>query len=112
MRIIGTPDYIAPEIIRNESHSNQSIDWWSFGVIAYEMMIGCRPFSAMKVEEVIENIKNYEIKWPEVGDEPDMISFTAADFIKSLLNPDFLRRLGSNGAAEVKAHKFFRGVDW
>jgi serine/threonine kinase 32 len=55
-KIIGTPDYIAPEIINQTSNSNHSIDWWSLGVMAYEMLVGCRPFSAMTVEEVLSNI--------------------------------------------------------
>lgn len=64
VRLIGTPDYIAPEIISGESLDNLSIDWWSFGVIAYEMMVGCRPFCADSIDEIIENITNLNIEWP------------------------------------------------
>lgn len=67
-KIVGTPDYIAPEIINGESLDNLSIDWWSLGVIAYEMMVGCRPFCAKTVDDVISNIENFNIQWPEIGD--------------------------------------------
>lgn len=65
--LIGTPDYIAPEIINHISTGNKSIDWWSLGVMAYELLIGARPFSADTVEDVIQNIQDFNIEWPEVG---------------------------------------------
>ena len=64
LKLIGTPDYIAPEIINQTSINNKSIDWWSLGVIAYEMMIGCPPFSAMTVDEILCNILEGQIEWP------------------------------------------------
>jgi len=48
-KIIGTPDYIAPEIITGASTSNYSIDWWSLGCIAYEMIVGFPPFNEKTV---------------------------------------------------------------
>lgn len=67
MNLIGTPDYIAPEIINQTSFSNYTIDWWSLGVMAYELIIGTRPFCADTIDEVIDNITNFNIEWPEVG---------------------------------------------
>jgi serine/threonine protein kinase len=66
-RLIGTPDYIAPEIINGISLTNFTIDWWSLGVMAYELLIGTRPFCAESIDEVIDNITNFKLEWPEVG---------------------------------------------
>ena len=53
VKIFGTPDYLAPELIYQTSLSNFSIDWWSLGVIAYELIIGNRPFGADTIDEII-----------------------------------------------------------
>ena len=63
-KLIGTPDYIAPEIINQTSVSNSSIDWWSLGVMTYELLVGNRPFSADSIEDVIDNILKFNIEWP------------------------------------------------
>ena len=74
MKLIGTPDYIAPEIINQTSYSNHTIDWWSLGVMTYELLVGNRPFGANTIDEVVDNITNFNIDWPEVGREEDMMS--------------------------------------
>lgn len=55
-RIIGTPDYIAPEIISGKSTEHKSLDYWSMGVIMYEMLVGFPPFNDLTVDKVFENI--------------------------------------------------------
>lgn len=67
--IIGTPDYIPPEILNKTSSENFTIDWWSFGVIIYEILIGERPFGAQTIEGVFDNILNRRIEWPNIGYE-------------------------------------------
>lgn len=64
---MGTPDYIAPEIITGESTNNKSLDWWSMGIIMYEFLVGLPPFNADSVEEIFDNIKNLRMEWPEIG---------------------------------------------
>ena len=64
--------------------------------MAYEILVGSRPFSGETIEEVIENIQSFNIDWPEVGSE-DGISAVAKDFIEKLLDKNFTSRLGSNG---------------
>lgn len=68
-RIVGTPDYIAPEIINGESTSNKSLDWWSMGVIMYEFLVGLPPFNADSVEEIFDNITHLRMEWPEIGNQ-------------------------------------------
>lgn len=63
-RIIGTPDYIAPEIIKGESASNFSVDYWSLGVIMYEMLVGVPPFNDTTIEGIFKNILSFNIEWP------------------------------------------------
>ncbi len=63
----GTPDYIAPEVLRGEP-TNEMIDYFSVGVIAYEMVIGVTPFTAYSPQEVFDSILKGEIEWPEVGE--------------------------------------------
>lgn len=57
-RIVGTPDYIAPEIIKGICTSNPSLDWWSCGIIVYEFLVGITPFNDETVEKVFDNIVN------------------------------------------------------
>jgi serine/threonine-protein kinase RIM15 len=59
---------MAPEIISGKSTDNKSIDWWSLGVITYQIMIGELPFRAETVSEIFNNIMSLNIEWPEIGD--------------------------------------------
>lgn len=66
--------------------------------MAYELIIGARPFCAETIEQVINNIINLNIEWPEVGCQEGKISSDAKDLICQLLNKDFTKRLGAKGA--------------
>ena len=82
---------------------------WALGVITYEFLYGIPPFHADTPEKVFENILSGHIDW---HDEFIDFSSDALDFMKKLLTVDPSRRLGANGAAEVKTHPFFGGIDW
>ena len=110
---VGTPDYMAPELVNPEkfprgNNNEKSIDWWSMGVILYQFLVGIPPFCGETIEEVFDNIENLRIEWPSIGYEDDCISPEAADLIQKLLNPDPNQRLGAHGADEIKNHSFFR----
>ena len=105
---VGTPDYIAPEVFKQKGYG-QEIDWWSLGVIMFEMMIGYPPFYSDSSTETCKKILNWESNL-EIRSEAN-ISKEAVDILKRLIN-DPEKRLGRNGAEEVKQHPFFKNVDW
>ena len=55
-RLVGTPDYMAPEIIKGISFDNYSLDWWSLGVMMFEFLVGVPPFNETTREQIYENI--------------------------------------------------------
>ena len=105
---VGTAYYVAPEVLIKKGYG-QEIDWWSVGVIFFEMLVGYAPFCAQETQEVCYKIINWE-KYLKV---PPEIKLTdeALDLMKNLIcDPN--KRLGKNGADEIKAHPFFKGIDW
>ncbi|KAL6517922.1 putative serine/threonine protein kinase ireh1 [Orobanche minor] len=105
---VGTPDYLAPEILLGTGHGFTA-DWWSVGVILFELIVGVPPFNAEHPQKIFENILNRKIPWPRV---PDEMSPEAHDLIDRLLTEDPTQRLGAAGASEVKQHPFFRDINW
>ncbi|KAI4377063.1 hypothetical protein MLD38_014752 [Melastoma candidum] len=105
---VGTPDYIAPEVLLKKGYGVEC-DWWSLGAIMYEMLQGYPPFFAndpiMTCRKIV-HWKNH-LKIPE----DSRLSQEARDLIFRLLC-DVEHRLGTRGAAQIKAHPWFRDVDW
>jgi len=96
----GTPEYLAPEILYAQGY-NKVIDWWTLGVLLYEMLSGLPPFYDENTEKMYEKI----LRDPLVFSED--ISPSARDILTKLLNRDPNSRLGVNGADEIKKHPFF-----
>mmetsp|Transcript_37924 Transcript_37924/g.33948 ORF Transcript_37924/g.33948 Transcript_37924/m.33948 type:complete len:170 (-) Transcript_37924:354-863(-) len=104
---------MAPEILLGESSNQKTLDWWSMGVILYEMLVGIPPFNAQTLPEVQSNITSKNIEWPPIErDQEGSISPEAFDLIDRLLTLNPRNRLGFNGAEEIKNHPFFKGVKW
>lgn len=106
--LVGTPNYIAPEVLRRLGYT-KACDWWSVGVILYEMVIGQPPFYASTPAETQYKV----INWKETLTihPQSLISREASDLIVQLLQgPE--TRLGRNGASEVKEHCFFSGTNF
>ncbi|KAK1404135.1 putative serine/threonine protein kinase IREH1 [Heracleum sosnowskyi] len=105
---VGTPDYLAPEILLGTGHGT-SADWWSVGVILFELIVGIPPFNAEHPQIIFDNILNRNIPWPQV---PEEMSSEAADLVDRFLTEDPNQRLGAGGASEVKQHPFFKDINW
>ena len=105
---VGSPDYVAPEVIRKEGYGEE-IDWWSVGAIFYEMLIGNPPFFSESLQTTIGKINQYE-KYLSIPNEIK-ISTEAQQLISDFLS-DASKRLGSNGIEEIKNHCFFKDFNW
>ena len=105
---VGSPDYVAPEVIRNEGYGEE-IDWWSVGAIFYEMLIGIPPFYSDSPQLTCKKIKNFE-NYLYIPKERK-ISSDAQNLIYSFLT-EASQRLGVNGIEEIKKHSFFNDFNW
>lgn len=108
-KFVGTPDYLSPESILGIGGDNAAVDWWALGVVLYEFLYGTPPFHADSPEKVFDNVISRRIQWHEDLVE---ISPEAQDLMNRLMCSDPKQRLGSRGAAEVKCHAFFAGINW
>lgn len=108
---VGTHEYVPPEVASGGAHGN-AVDWWAFGVFIYEMIYGRTPFAGASNEATLHNIAKRPLAFP--CDAPCGVSeMHARDLISVLLNKNPNRRLGSKrGAAEVKTHPFFKGLNF
>ncbi|KAL3267895.1 hypothetical protein HHI36_007034 [Cryptolaemus montrouzieri] len=103
----GTPDYMAPEIIKGQ-HYNQSVDWWSFGVLLYEMLLAQSPFSGCDEDALFWSICN------EKPVLPRFLSSEATRILSMLLEKDASKRLGTrfSPCGDIKDQPFFKSIDW
>ncbi|CAL4170977.1 unnamed protein product [Meganyctiphanes norvegica] len=103
----GTSEFMAPEVLNEDSYT-QAVDWWGFGVLIFQMLVGDSPFSGNNDDEIFTSIINDEVCYPR------FLSLEAISIIRKLLqkNPD--KRLGSSkrGAEDIKIQNFFRDMRW
>uniref|UniRef100_A0A8C6UA14 Protein kinase C n=1 Tax=Neogobius melanostomus TaxID=47308 RepID=A0A8C6UA14_9GOBI len=99
----GTPDYIAPEILLGQKY-NSSVDWWSFGVLLYEMLIGQSPFHGRDEEELFQSIRTDNPVYPR------WLTKDSKDILIKLFVREPEERLGIKG--DVRQHSFFGGINW
>ena len=97
--------------IQDTRYNLKSLDWWAFGCLVYEFLVGMSPFADSTEANVVANIKRGAIEWP-MEDDQHLLSKEARNLISGLLDPNPSTRLGSKGVRELKSHPFFRGVNW
>ncbi|KIX06094.1 cAMP-dependent protein kinase type 2 [Rhinocladiella mackenziei CBS 650.93] len=106
--LCGTPDYLAPEVVASKGY-NKSVDWWSLGILIFEMLCGFTPFwDGGSPVKIYENILKGRVKYPPY------IHHDAQDLLVQLITSDLTKRLGNlhGGPADIKNHPWFAEVTW
>ncbi|KAF7951306.1 hypothetical protein EAE96_006626 [Botrytis aclada] len=104
----GTTEYLAPEVLLDEAGYTKMVDFWSLGVLVFEMCCGWSPFYAEDTQQMYKNIAFGKVRFPR-----DTLTTEGRNFVKGLLNRNPKHRLGAtDDAEELKKHPFFQDIDW
>lgn len=104
---VGTPEYVAPEIILQKGH-DKTVDIWCFGILLYEMVYGLPPFYNKNQNIML----NWVVKLDPTFPKSIKISDELEDLIKQCLQKDPTKRIGYNNTEEIKKHKWFENINW
>lgn len=105
--LCGTPEYIAPEVLLNKGHG-KPVDWWTLGILIYEMIVGQPPFCDEDPMGIYQKILAGKIYFPKYFDK------NAKALVKKLLTADLSKRYGNlkDGADDILKHKWFSSLEW
>ncbi|XP_059611803.1 serine/threonine-protein kinase greatwall [Phlebotomus argentipes] len=104
-RILGTPDYLAPELLLSQGHG-PAVDWWALGVCLYEFLTGIPPFNDETPQKVFQNILTRNIEWPE---DEEALSPESVQAVEALLTMEPKER---PSAGQVQLMVFFQDIKW
>jgi phototropin len=105
---VGTEEYLAPEVISGVGHDSM-IDWWSFGILIFELLYGTTPFRGSRRDATFDNVLKRDFAFPS----SPPVSPEAQDLIRKLLTKAPVDRMGAvAGADEVKQHPWFANIQW
>ncbi|KAI9021493.1 kinase-like domain-containing protein [Phycomyces nitens] len=110
---VGTEEYIAPEVIKGCGHTS-AVDWWTLGILIYEMLYGTTPFKGDHRNETFSRIVYQDPSFPnQPAPHKTPISSACKNLLRKLLHKDEFKRLGSRaGAADIKQHAFFKTTNF
>jgi serine/threonine protein kinase len=103
--LLGTPEYMAPEILQGKEY-DYAVDWWSLGAVCYDLLTGSPPFTGNNHKMIIDKVTKSKLNLPYY------LSADAKDLLTRLLRKDPNRRLGYKDIVVIKNHRFFRKIDW
>lgn len=105
---VGTEEYISPEVVNGNAQSS-AVDWWTLGILVYEMLCGTTPFKGSIADDTFSNIVKEKLHWPD-----DVhVSTECKSVVKKLLRRDADKRLGAeNGASDIKRARWFAGINF
>eukprot|EP00921_Rhytidocystis_pertsovi_P009474 GHVQ01015230.1.p1 GENE.GHVQ01015230.1~~GHVQ01015230.1.p1 ORF type:complete len:336 (-),score=17.05 GHVQ01015230.1:261-1268(-) len=105
--LCGTPEYIAPEVLLNKGHG-KPVDWWTFGILVYEMIVGYPPFVDEDPMAIYQKILAGKVVFPKFFDRDARV------LVKKVLTADLSKRWGNlkNGVRDIKECKWFLSIDF
>lgn len=108
---VGTPEYLAPEVVQGTGHS-MSVDWWTLGILLFELLIGKPPFKSKDLSILYQKIVSEDVVVPS-NSAIEKLSLDARSLLRGLLCRNPSTRLGAHGGGmQVRAHPFFGSIDW
>lgn len=107
----GTTEYLAPEIVKDEGHGFP-VDWWTLGILVYELKTGRTPFLHKNTHQTTKLIKSGKIIFPDPIKHKIPMSDEMKDFITKLLTKDPSKRLGTKSNKEILEHPWFDDINW